>query len=191
MEAQSLLEQLPPPGEPITVAQLAKALGEDNSRVVRAIAVLHRRNLVERVKTGCYRLTPAGKEFRDNGMSVRKGPSGKHTARPKAKANMRDAIWRILRLDDPVTVNDILSLLPDHLVGSAPRQAAYNYLRMLRDSGHIIELPRREAGSAITSNGFKRWRLNPGVNSGPLTPYWSEKDQRIIDPNVVEADGHE
>ena len=180
---ERLLNELPPPGDPVTVADLAIALEEPTTkRVVRSIDVLRRRDLVERLEPGLYRLTPAGETTRADGVRIASGPRKPHSGRAKKKAPFRDALWNALRLEEATTVADLLSLIPEHVHGRDPRSNAYAYLRRLIDAHYVIELPSREAGTAMTSNGFKRYRLIR--NTGPHAPHWSGKAAALIDPNI-------
>ncbi len=191
MEAQELLDHLPPPGNPVTIAQLAKALSRANNRIVCAIDALRRRGLVERLETGTYRLTRAGAAFRDQGMQIKSGPKGPHTGRAKKPAPFREAAWRVLRIGEAMTVQEIIALLPAETCGPGSTSNLQKYLKQLSGAGYLVELGQREPGSAPGSNGFKRWRLLPLMNTGPKTPYWSPKERRLVDPNVVEGDDHD
>ncbi|MEQ8318735.1 MAG: hypothetical protein RH946_00610 [Rhodospirillales bacterium] len=180
---EQLLDQLPPPGDPVSVADLAEALGEPTTkRVVRSIDVLRRRGLVERLEPGCYRLTSSGEETRAAGERIVSGPRKPHSGPVKKKAPFREALWKALRLEEATTVQDLISLIPEEAHGSDPRSNAYAYLRRLIDAHYVIELPSREPGTAITSNGFKRYRLIR--NTGPAAPHWSAKSRKLVDPNL-------
>lgn len=185
---EQLLEALPPPGDPVTIGALAKKLNGENRRVVRSIDVLRRRGLVERLETGLYRLTPSGEQARHDGAQIKSGPKEAHTGRARRPAPFRAGIWKVLRFGEATTVPDLLSLIPENDHGKAPRSNAHKYLSHLVEAGFVIELPTRDPGTAVTSNGFKRFRL---INdTGPKAPYWSWKEQRVIDPNrMEEADG--
>jgi len=187
---EQLLDQLPPPGDPVSVANLAEALAEPTTkRVVRSIDVLRRRGLVERLEPGCYRLTSSGEETRAQGKRIASGPRKPHTAPARRKAPFRQAIWAALRLEEATTVRDLISLIPEVAHGSDPHSNAYNYLRRLVEAHYVVQLPSRELGTAITSNGFKRYRLIR--NTGPHAPYWSTKAGKLIDPNLSAETAHE
>lgn len=181
---EQLLDALPPPGDPVTIGTLAAQLNEDSKRIVRSMDVLRRRGLVERLNTGLYKLTTAGEETRAEGIKLKSGPRKPHGAVARKPAPFREALWRALRMLEATSVPDLLSLMPQEVHGRCPESNAHNYLRRLKDAGYVIELPMREAGTAITSNGFKRYRLLK--NTGPKAPFWSPKHRKLIDPNLNE-----
>lgn len=185
---EKLLKALPPPGDPVTIGALAEQLNDDNRRVVRSMDVLRRRGLVVRLDTGLYKLTTAGEKTRAEGIKLKSGPRKRHGAMARKPAPFREALWRALRMLEATTVPDLLSLMPPNVHGRNPESNAYNYLRRLKDAGYVIELTMREAGTAITSNGFKRYRLLN--NTGPKAPFWSPKHKKLIDPNLNEEVGN-
>lgn len=183
---EQLLEALPPPGDPVTIGALAKKFNNNNRRVVGSMDILRRRGLVERLDTGKYRLTASGEQARDEGLRLKSGPSGPHTGRAKRPAPFREAIWKVLRYGEVTTVPDMLSLIPENVHGRDPHSNAWRYLRHLVKAGYVLELAKRDPGTAMTSNGFKRFRLLN--DTGPVAPYWSGKEKRMIDRNIVEED---
>lgn len=48
------------------------------------------------------------------------------------------------------------------------------FLNVLRHAGYVVELPIRQRGTRLTSNGFKRFRLLK--NTGPLAPGVRRRD---------------
>lgn len=183
---EQLLEALPPPGDPVTIGVLAEKLNDENRRVVRSIDVLRRRGLVERLETGLYRLTKSGEQARHDGAQLKSGPRKPHTARAKKPAPFRQALWAALRFGEATTIPDMLSLIPEEVHGRDPRSNAYVYLRHLVAADYVLALPKRDPGTALTSNGFKRYRLIK--NTGPHAPFWSGKEGRLIDQNILEND---
>lgn len=182
--AEELLDALPPPGDPVTIAMLANRMGGNNKRVSKSIAILRRRGLVERLDIGLYKLTEQGEKVRAEGIALKNGPRKKQSAPHRRTAPFREAFWRALRLsDDAITIGDALSLIPEEIHGSNPAHNAHQYLRRLIAAGYVKAMDWREPGTAVTSNGFKRYRLLK--NTGPLAPFWSLKDGKLIDLNPV------
>ncbi len=182
---EQLLDALPPPGEPVTIAAVAAQIGADNRRVVQAMDVLRRRGLVERIgqTSGFYILTKAGLDFRKQGKQIKSGPGGPHTGRRSGAGGLRAALWAALRLSDQaVTLNELLSLIDPALHGKAAESNGRRYLRQLAAAGYVFPLTKREPGTALTSNGFRRFRFIK--NTGPQPPYWSPKHGQLIDPNL-------
>ncbi len=183
---EQLLEALPPPGDPVTIGALAEKLNDENRRVVRSMDVLRRRGLVVRLESGLYKLTPAGEEARHGGASLKSGPRKPHTGRARKPAPFRQALWTALRFGEAATIPDMLSLIPEEVHGRNPHSNAYHYLRRLAVAGFVLRLTQRDPGTALTSNGFIRFRLIK--NTGPLAPFWSGKAKKMIDQNVSEND---
>jgi len=55
------------------------------------------------------------------------------------------------------------------------------FIRRLVTAGYVVELPAREKGTALTSNGFKVFRLIK--DTGHLAPVWSKG--KIVDRNQL------
>lgn len=182
---EMLLDTLPPPGDPVTIGQLAQKLEGQNKRVVRSMAVLHRRGLVERVETGKYKLTKLGEETRAEGKELKSGPRKPHGFPSRKPAPFREALWKALRIcDEAMTIGEALTLIPTEIHGSNPTHNAHQYLRRLVAAGYVKAMNWREPGTAVTSNGYKRYRLIN--NTGPVAPFWSPKDKKLVDLNPVQ-----
>ena len=58
------------------------------------------------------------------------------------------------------------------------------YLRGLERAGYLVRMPKREAGTALTSNGFARWWLPDDKDTGPRAPVLSVRKGTVYDPNT-------
>lgn len=179
---EQLLDALPPPGDPVTIGALAEKLNDKNRRVVRSMDVLRRRGLVERLDTGLYKLTKAGEETRAEGVQLKSGPKKPHGFVARQPAPFREALWKVLRMEEASTIPEMLALIPDNALGTNPVKSAHEYLRRLTAAGYVSRMKWREPGTAVTSNGFKRYRLIK--DTGPKVPFWSPKHDSLIDPNL-------
>lgn len=208
MTAQAILTAvaaLVQPGECIKIAaiktELARCgMGErwPRASVANACQTLVRREfLVQHVytgalpaknggtpkKPGCYTLTSAGKAFLAEGKRIASGQP-KSGTRVRIKAGgLRLLAWRAMRILQKFSVNDLLK----HCTAGGEADAAGNlgkYVRALTRAGYLAEL-RREPGTALTSNGFKRWLML--CDSGPQAPVWNQTRQTVTDPNTGEV----
>jgi len=168
-----------------TPDDLAAATGLTNHNVVAAAGRLIARGLADRREVGCYVLTPEGAAFLAGGKVVKSGPVGpleRETPRRMARATTRDRLWSAMRILGKFSLGDLLALADEGRRGYAN---ARNYLSILTRAGYLRELPRREPGTAVTSNGFKRWALVR--NTGPAAPVWRPRNGQIYDLNLGEA----
>ncbi|MBF0247146.1 MAG: hypothetical protein HQL36_03610 [Alphaproteobacteria bacterium] len=178
-----LFETMPPPGAPVTIAGIARAVGEENRKVVRAMDRLRTQGFVERLGTGRYQLTERGLEARAAGKRITSGPHGPHTGQRKPGKNTLYAkVWRVLRTRGKATIDDLMQLIGE-TSHKDPRGSIHRYLHRLIGAGYVTTLKTRHPGTDPTSNGFKVFMLLPDRNTGPAAPFYSTKLGKIIDPN--------
>lgn len=157
-------------------------------QVENAANTLRRNGLLSRSDEGCYMLTTAGHEALKHGAHVTSGPhNANQTGRRVRTDTLRVRIWRAIRIRRKFTVPEIISLVADGTERGDITSNVQKYIRALAKAGYLVELPRREAGAAITSNGYKRWWLQDDKDTGPKAPVWSREKQRVYDPNTEET----
>lgn len=164
-----------------SVATLADAARLSRKEAQRRLDVLRGRGLVERVSLGTYRLTAAGRAAIAAGARVRSGPKGRLTGeRRPARSSFRHRLWTALRRTRKATIPELLQIAGTGAEGS-PATNAWHYLDALARAGYVRRMPRREAGTKPTSNGFCRWLL---VNDpGPEHPVLKARGTVVWDPN--------
>lgn len=168
-------------GSCLTIDQLDTALPLNRRQISDGAAKLILRGLAERVEAGCYQLTSAGLEAAARGEAITSGPMGRHTAKARKPIadTLRQRAWTAMRMSGAFTVGALVMA-----AGRGEADAENNlqrYLRRLKGAGYVAELPVRERGTALTSNGFKRYRLIR--DTGPAAPVWSDARGRIIEHN--------
>lgn len=165
----------------LTTAAMARASALTRRRVVQCCDVLRRRGFIERVRRGCYRVTDLGRAVVERDERIRSGPVRAHTGkREVSRTTLRAKIWTALRILKKGTVNDFLELAQSGTERNAVNNA-YKYLRALELAGYVQQMKVREAGTAPSSNGFKRYLL---VNdSGALPPVYYAAKRTVRDPN--------
>lgn len=182
--AQTLLaaiEQLTAAGREATCASLSEAAGLTHRQVADSCAILVRRELISRLRPGCYQMTDAGRLALAQGDIFKSGP---RSAMPRTRTRgLRLKAWRLMRNKQKFSLNDLCQVLCD---GSeqAAESNLNKYLRTLHAAGFLTRLPRRERGTAPTSNGQYRYLLVR--DSGPLPPVWRQKSNSVFDPNTQE-----
>lgn len=142
------------------------------------------RGYAERTEKGCYQITKSGQKALADGIVIKSGPRGADTAvvRKPVRGTFRQRVWTAMRLSNTFTVGDLVMFASD--AEANPYQNASRYIRRLKSAGYVIELPRRAAGTAITSSGYKRFRLVS--DSGPKAPVYRPKKQTVHDYNTGE-----
>lgn len=169
-------------GQSRDIDELVRALGLSRRQVSDAAAILVRRDLVERLIPGCYRLTDTGRAAAAGNARITSGPTGPTGAIPRRRDTFRERAWRSMRVRRAFTVDDIVS---DAGRGEADiRNNAQSYLRQLRLAGYVGERPNRQPGTAPSSPGFKRFMLVR--DTGPQAPAYRSALNALHDFNTGE-----
>ena len=165
-----------------TIDQLHEVLTLNRRQISDGARQLVMRELLDRVETGCYRLTQAGIEAIARGDRITSGPVGplKTPARRPRRDTLRQRAWNAMRMSVTFTIGDLaIAAARDDL---NPESNIQRYLQFLRNSGYVVELPTRQRGTHLTSNGFKRFRLLK--DTGPIAPMWKTHKQALWDYNL-------
>lgn len=170
------------PAECITVARMTEITGLDSVQVERACLKLRKHGLLTKTAQGCHRLTDAGREASAAGKQLRSGPT-RYTAPKINKDSLRIRVWRAMRLRRKFSIPDLCMLVAQGGEKDIESNVG-KYVRALVKAGYLVEMPRRERGTALTSNGFKRWWLLDDKDTGPLAPIWRVAAGEIYDPNT-------
>ncbi len=163
----------------ITDVRLAELTGLEVNQVQQSARTLISHELMEKTVKGCLRLTRAGRHAVESGASIR----AKHVL----KDTLRVRVWRAIRIRRKFTAPEIISLVADGTERGDITSNVQKYVRALFKAGYLIEMKKREAGTALTSNGYKRWWLQDDKDTGPKAPVWSLEKQRVYDPNTEET----
>lgn len=166
-----------------TIAQLEEELDLTRRQVSDAAARLLRRDYLMRMEVGCYKLTDEGIAAADRGEVITSGPRGKHTGCKVIQNTFRQRAWLSMRTRGRFTVGDLIC---DAANGDDrnPIDNVRRYLTVLVRAGYVIELPRRVAGTAPTSNGYKLFAL--AKNTGREAPVYQPTKQVLRDLNLGE-----
>lgn len=151
-------------------------------QIADACTVLVNRELIERIKPGCYKITSAGLVLIQSGGEVKSGPRGE-TAAKQHTGTLRVKSWRAMRQRKKFSLNDLIVLVADGDEKSIESNLG-KYLRALERAGYLTRMARREAGTATTSNGYLRYLLVR--DSGPIAPVWRPSKNAVYDPNTRE-----
>ena len=171
------------PSDCITEAELATLTALGPQQIEQGILKLRKHGLVEKVGKGCHQLTAAGRAAYEAGAKLRSGPRGGQTGKRIHKDTLRIRVWRAIRLRRKFSIPDLVSLVAqggEKDIESNIRK----YLKALTLAHILTELSRREAATALTSNGYKRWWLQDEKNTGPIAPVWRQGAGTVFDPNT-------
>ncbi|MDX5595296.1 helix-turn-helix domain-containing protein [Pseudovibrio sp. SPO723] len=169
-----------------TMDELDEALDLSRHQISKGATKLIFRGLAERVEAGCYRLTDAGKQAVRNGVQLTSGPikPDRGKRRKPQRNTLRQRAWNIMRMGDAFTVPDLMMVVQT----GGEKTAANNlhrYIRALTKHGYLLEMPRRMAGTKVTSNGYKRWKLLN--DTGPIAPVLRPGSNVMFDHNLGEV----
>ena len=171
--------------ECVTEARLVELTGLTPLQVEQASLTLRHNHLLEKTGKGCHKLTSAGKEALAAGASVHSGPRGKRQhGKHIVKDSLRIRIWRAIRIRRKFSVPEIISLVADDTARGDITSNVQKYVRALAKAGYLIEMPKREQGAALTSNGFKRYWLTDEKDTGLNAPIWRAARETVFDPNT-------
>jgi predicted transcriptional regulator len=168
------------PRECITEARLIELTGLNARQIRQSASTLISNGLMKRTTDECLILTSAGIAAVESGASANKPRVDKNT--------LRERIWRAIRLPNhrKFSVPEIVSLVVDENSSGDITDNVQRYIRTLSKAGFLINLPKREAGTALTSNGYKRYWLTDEKNTGPKAPIWRVKCETVFDQNTGE-----
>lgn len=183
MNPSTALLQLLSDGETKSMFALSQTLGLTEKQVSNASFKLVRRGLLIRRSIGFYSLSEEGIQAAKRGEVIKSGPY-RHLSAPRARRNsFRERVWRSMRFRRRFTVRDLIAdaATPED---KRPEDNIHRYLRSLSRAGYVQSAPKRAAGDAVTSPGFKRWILLK--NTGPLSPLLTNRDRVVHDRNTGE-----
>lgn len=163
---------------------LAEALGVERKAVVMAVQRLKRRGFVRQWRKGdpgFYVATDAGRAFLAEGRQIQ---GGQDSPRPRIRTRgLRQRAWWVIRARGVVSLPDLLATLCDGTERAA-HSNLHRYLRVLLRAGYLAELPQRQPGTRVQSNGHKRFRLVR--DTGRQAPVLRQRQGVVYDPNTGE-----
>lgn len=166
---------------PMSRDQIKFLLGLDWRQTTNAARNLGRRGYLLVAKDGQYQLSDAGMIAAKDGVTVRSGPRGKVKIMPDT---FRQRAWSSIRSRGAFTIGDVVMDAAKAEDEGQPHDNAGRYLSRLKQAGYIAEAPRRQPGTAPSSNGFKRYTLRR--NTGPMAPVFRSEEMVMHDPNTGE-----
>ena len=170
--------------ECVTEERLLDLTGLSKRQVQDSCRLMRHHGLLTKTAEGCHQVTKAGMEAINAGARYRSGPKDeKHNGKRIWVGTIRIRIWRAMRIRRKFSVPEIITLVADESSGDMTSNVQ-KYIRALAKAGYLIELPKREAGSAPTSNGYKRWWLTDEKDTGPKAPVWRPDRRTVFDPNT-------
>jgi len=170
--------------ECITEERLLDLTSLSKRQVQQSCRLLRGSGLLEKTGEGCHTITKSGMEALNAGARYRSGPKdGKQSGKRVWKDTDRIRIWRAIRIRRKFTVPEIITLVADEARGDMTSNVQ-KYVRALAKAGYLIELPKREAGTSLTSPGYKRWWLTDDKDTGPEAPIWRLERGTVYDPNT-------
>lgn len=167
----------------LTIDELDAKLDLNRSQISDAVGMLVLRGFAERIERGCYQLTKAGIKAAESGHVIKAGPYRPHTGRkPPYSDTLRQRAWTAMRMSRTFTISDLV-MAASRPEDTGPEDNLLRYVRYLKRGGYVIELAVRARGTALTSNGFKRFRLVK--DAGEIAPVWCQRKGQIVDHNEV------
>lgn len=169
--------------ECVTNARLVELTGLKPKQVENSTGLLKQHGFIKTIDPGCYRITQAGIIALESDTNLRSGPKGKRPRAPIFRNSLRARVWNAIRIRKTFSIPELEPLVSkgnEKAVASNIRK----YLKALENAGYLIKMSKRQLGTAITSNGFARWRLDPLKDTGPTAPVWRQGKDTVFDPNT-------
>lgn len=168
--------------ECITNARLVELTGLDAKQVGSATSKLQQNGFIKVVDKGCFRITQAGITALDQKSNLRSGPKGETRVKIH-KDSLRVRVWRAIRIRNSFSIPELIPIVTKGEEKDA-QSNIYKYVHALECASYLIRMGKRQRGTALTSNGFARWRLDLEKNTGPQAPVWRMSKGSIYDPNI-------
>lgn len=171
--------------ECITNERLVELTKLEPRQVENSTLRLRNHGFIKLVDKGCYRVTQDGITALQSNRKIRSGPKGQQATVRVFKDSLRARVWRAIRIRKNFSIPELTGLV----ARGDERDAECNirkYLIALEGAGYLIRMKKRIPGTALTSNGFARWRLDLEKNTGPEAPIWRSKKETVFDPNTNE-----
>ncbi|WP_170431904.1 hypothetical protein [Ruegeria arenilitoris] len=164
-----------------TIDMLTQELDLNRRQISDAASALVRRGYVERVETGCFQLTGNGLIAAQSHEQITSGPNGAISVTRKTGANtLRQRAWNVMRIQRRFTIPDLLTAAATGEEALAANNLQ-RYCRQLCRAGILRKLPKRQRGSALTSNGYTQFTLVQDL--GHLAPVYRGKTKAVFDHN--------
>lgn len=172
----------------ISFAELSKVTGFTSLQIRNACYELKKRAYIDhrlysdgKVKPGHYVLTELGKHVIAAGLDKTKfkpGPRTPPTHRKGKQGTLRERAWRLLRIKQSASVNELLATLmdADSTMQSAETNLNRYFVGLLR-AGYVVEQKRTSA----LKKSDKQYFLTR--NSGPLAPILKKTSCQVYDQN--------
>lgn len=168
--------------ECVREADLVHSTGLTPKQVENSCLKLRKHGLLEKSEQGCHTITEAGSIAIAEGKQIKSGPR-KYTAPKINKNSLRIKIWRAMRIRSKFSIPEIAMLVAQ----GGEKDITNNigkYVRALKKAGYLVELAKKDPGSALTSNGHKRYWLLPERDTGMQAPVWRVAAKTVYDPNT-------
>jgi len=165
------------------VHEIQKMTNLSGEQIQGALKTLVRRGFVERRGTGLIKATAEGWAFLSVENEIKPGPTAPRRSKG-GSSNLRDRLWKALRLAQKATIPELLELAAR---GSEINAAlnAKDYLNALVRSGHVIRLTRRAPPVWPATTGASRYCLI--LDTGPQAPTYNPHRKSVFDPNTGET----
>lgn len=181
---------------PFSIDDLSNDLDRLTRRqVANGVVGLMCREYFQRHDDGGYVLTKSGIAAKQSGKPIKSGPYRPLTqkrVRKRRKRTFRQRVWSALGVKEKgqsvFTVKDIRTLVETG-VEKNPANNIQNFIRVLVKAGYVQVMPRRQTGAAMTSNGFKRFRVLrwTGPDAPRLKAGRDGARPILFDPNTEES----
>lgn len=168
----------------VLLGDLAEQLELERKQVGCAAAELVRKGYVERREPGCFALSLEGRSFMAAGRKFTTGPNGPlqvDRGPTKARLTIRQRAWNVMRIRGKFSVPDLQIAAVDG-DDAAVQVTLRRFCRQLVKAGVLVQLAKKERGTALSSPGFNRYMLVKDL--GPMVPSYRRGSRVLFDHNA-------
>jgi DNA-binding IclR family transcriptional regulator len=168
------------------IEDLASTLHRSRKQVSKAASQLAVRGWITRSEggAGIYTITLWGAKALEEGATITSGPAGGKRKVTVFNDTLRGRAWLAMRARRRFTVGDIVIDAAINDGTERDRANVARYIKHLTEAGYVVELPRRQQGTALTSPGYKVFMLRR--NTGRKPPIFRAAAKLLHDPNIGE-----
>jgi hypothetical protein len=170
-------------GAVLTLREIEDQTGISHHETIKTAGYLLNRGFVSRLENGVFELTRCGREAKADQVVIKSGPMGPDTGKSRKpfKGTLRQSAWVAMRIMTTFSVKDLVLVSSDD-PSDEQHASLRRYCAGLVKAEFLMEMPNREAGSAETSNGFKRYRLMN--DTGEIAPTYRNTKCEVYDHNT-------
>ena len=173
-------------GDELGIKTLSRRSDISRHETIKTAGYLVNHGYLSRTEIGIFKLTEKGAEAKAAGVVIKSGPMRPDTGKGRKpfKNTLRQRAWSAMRIMSVFSINDLVAVASDDPT-DAQHVNIRRYCLALCKAKILMVMPTRERGTALSSNGFKRYRLFNDL--GDIAPTYRGSKDEVFDHNSREV----